>query len=152
MIKLDITTNVSTENETPNLAKPMLSAVFSVGNQVYFSNEKLPYNVMALSKRYAVVSRKLNKREDAEHLHHRVKMSAYSSFTEAYNDNKDAPVYSLIDFTENQRSPDNLVFGIFDYFNEVDCKKAIRYLETGKMELSSRNKAELSVDFGRSLK
>ena len=138
--------------QTPNLAKPMLSAVFSVGNQVYFSNEKLPYKVMALSKRYAVVSRKLNKREDAEHLHHRVKMMTYSSFTKAYSDNVDAPIYSLIDFTENKRSSDNLVFGIFDYFNEVDCKKAIRYLKTGKMELSRRNEVGLSVDFARSLK
>ena len=130
----------------------LLSAVFSVGKKVYFSDEKLPYNVMAVSKRYALVSRKLNRREDAELIHHMVKMSAYLSFTQAYNDNKDTPVYSVIDFTENKRSSNNLVFGIFDYFDEVDCKKAIGYLETGGMELSSRDKAELVVDFKRSLK
>lgn len=139
-------------HETPPFGKQMLSSVFSVGKQVYLDNEKLPYNVMAVSKRYAVVSRKLNKREDAEHLHHMVNMSAYSSFTEAYKDNINSPIYSLIDLKENKRSPDNLVFGIFDYFNENDCKKAIKYLETGKMELSHRNISELSVDWKRSVK
>ena len=133
-----------------NLTKQMLANVFSVGNQVYFLNKRLPFTVMAVSKRYAVVSRQLNRREDADLLHHQVNMGAYCTFTEAFEHNKQSPVYSLIDFTENQRSPDNLVFGIFDYFNQVDCKKAIRYLETGKMELSSRNKAELYVDFSRS--
>jgi hypothetical protein len=142
----------SINHQTPPFGKQMLSAVFSVGKQVYFTNEKLPYNVMAVSKRYAVVSRKLNRIEDVEHLHHMVNMSAYSSFTEAYKDNIDSPVYSLIDFKTNKRSPDNLVFGIFDYFNEYDCKKAIKYLESGKMELSHRNIAELSVDLERSVK
>jgi hypothetical protein len=129
-----------------------LAAVFSVGKKVYFTNEKLPYNIKAVSKRYAVVSRKLNRIEDAKLLHFQVEMGAYFTFTEAFNDNKDAPVYSLIDFKENMRSPDNLVFGVFDYFNEHDCQKAIKYLETGKMELSKRNKSELSVDMERSFK
>jgi hypothetical protein len=94
------------------------SNIFSDGKKIHFTNEKLPYIVMAVSDRYAVVVRKLHRRQDASLLHDRVRMSAYLSFTEAYNCNKDTAVYSLIDFKENKRSSDNLVFGIFDYFKE----------------------------------
>lgn len=135
-----------------NNANTLLSAVFSVGKQVYFHNEKLPYKVMAVSKRYAVVSRPLNRREDAELLHHQVKMGAYCTFTEAFEHNKQSPVYSLIDFEENIKAPDNLVFGIYDYSKESDCEKVIKDLESGELELSHRNRCELSVDMERSAK
>lgn len=135
-----------------NIAKPVLSAVFSVGKKVYFTNEKLPYKVMAVSERYVVVSRQLNRREDAKLLHHQVKTGAYSTFTEAFEHNKQSPVYSLIDFEENIKAPDNLVFGFYDYSKESDCKKVIKDLENGKLELSHRNRCELSVDMERSAK
>lgn len=137
---------------SPAIAKPMLSAVFSVGKKVFFNGEKLPYKVMAVSKRYAVVTRPLNRREDASLLHHQVNMGAYCSFTEAFEHNKQSPVYSLIDFEENIKAPDNLVFGIYDYSKESDCKKAIKDLETGELQLSHRNRCELSVDLERSAK
>jgi hypothetical protein len=129
-----------------------ISAVFSTGKKVYFTNEKLPYKVMAVSERYAVVSRPLNIREDAELLHHRVKMGAYRSFTEAFEHNKQSPIYSLIDFKENIKAPDNLVFGIYDYSTEKGCKQVIKDLEKGEVELSHRNRVELSVDMERCLK
>lgn len=133
-------------------ANHLLSAVFSVGKKVYFNNERLPYKVMAVSKRYAVVSRPLNRREDADLLHHQVKTGAYCTFTEAFEHNKQSPVYSLIDFEENIKAPDNLVFGFYDYSKESDCKKVIKDLESGKIELSHRNRCELSVDMERSSK
>lgn len=119
------------------------------GQKVFFTNEKLPMTVKAVSERYAVVTRKLHRREDAELLHHEVKMAAYLTFTEAFNANKENPVYSLLDFQEKIKAPDNLVFGNFDYFNEKDCQKAIKDLEKGKMELSHRGRVELSIDWGR---
>ena len=135
-----------------NIAKPVLPSVFSVGKKVYFTNEKLPYKVMAVSERYVVVSRQLNRREDAKLLHHEVKMGAYSTFTEAFEDNKQSPVYSIIDFEENIKATDNLVFGFYDYSKESDCKKVIKDLENGELELSHRNRCELSVDMERSVK
>lgn len=122
------------------------------GKKVFFTNEKLPFNVMAVSERYAVVSRKLNRREDAELLHYQVKMNAYLTFTEAFNANKDNPVYSLLDFKENVKAPHNLIFGDFDYFKTKDCEKAIKWLEKGKMELSHRNRCELSIDWDKTTK
>lgn len=135
-----------------NNANTLLSAVFSVGKKVYFTNEKLPYKVMAVSERYAVVSRPLNRREDANLLHYQVEMGAYRTFTEAFEHNKQSPVYSLIDFEENIKAPDDLVFGIYDYSKVTDCKKVIKELEKGELKLSHRNRFELSVDMGRSLK
>lgn len=119
------------------------------GQQVFFHNEKLPFEIKAVSERYAVVSRKLNRREDASLLHHQVEMSAYSNFTEAFNANKDNPVYSILDFKTQYRGPDNLVLGGLDYFDVKDCKKAIKWLETSKIEISRRNKVELNIDWGR---
>jgi hypothetical protein len=126
--------------------------IFSVGNKVYFTNEKLPYKVMAVSERYAVVSRPLNRREDAELLHHQVEMGAYLTLSEAFEHNKQTPVYSLIDFKENVRAPDNLVFGFYDYSKESDCEKVIKALENCELELSHRTRCELSIDFDRSFK
>ena len=144
-----MTAKSTTMVELTNNKMQNLQPLLTVGEKVFFVNEKLPYNVMAVSKRYAVVSRRLNKREDAAHLKHMVEMSAYSSFTEAYESNVGSAVYSLIDFEENKRSCDNLVFGLFNYFNENDCKNAIKYLEAGKIELSRRNETELLVDVDR---
>jgi hypothetical protein len=119
------------------------------GKKVFFNNEKLPFNVMAISENYAVVSRKLNRREDAELLNHQVKMNAYLTFTEAFTDNKSNPVYSLLDFRNNVKAPHNLIFGDFDYFKDKDCERAIKWLEKGKMELSQRNRCELSIDWDK---
>lgn len=118
---------------------------YQKGNKITFQEDKLPYTIMATSKRYAVASRNLNKREDAEILHQLVKMSAYASFTEAYEANKENPVYSIIDFKNKIRSTDDLIFGLYDYFNEHDCKCVIDSLERRTLKLSHRNKTELNI-------
>ena len=97
----------SIENQGNN-ANTLLSDVFSVGKQVYFTNEKLPYKVMAVSERYAVCVRKLNRNEDAKLLHDMVNMGAYSSFTNAYKDSKYCPVYTIVDFNENIKAKEQL--------------------------------------------
>jgi hypothetical protein len=119
------------------------------GQNIYLTNQKLPYKIMALSERFAVCSRKLNRREDASLLHHEVKMGAFCSFTEAFNYNKSEPVYTIIDFQENINAPDNLVLGGYDYFKEKDCKKVIKDLEKGELELSHRHRVKLSVDWDK---
>lgn len=113
------------------------------GDTVRFAGERLPYTVMATSDRYAVVSRKLNRREDAGLLHHRVEMNAYSTFTEAYNAHKNDPVYSLLDFQEGLRAPSDSVFDSHDYSDAGDCQVAVQLLESGKVCLSRRNQTEI---------
>lgn len=117
--------------------------------KVYFNNENLPYNVMAVSERYAVVSRKLDKKEDEELMEFEVKRGAYSSKEKAFSAHKENPVYSLLDFQANEKAPDNWVFGMIDYFDKEDCQKCITLLEKGEVELSRRNVVELSIDWGR---
>lgn len=116
-----------------------------VGKKVKFKSDKLPYTVMASSERFAVCSRKLNRRADARLLHYQVEMHAYSSFTQAYEDNKDNPVYTIIDFDKNIRGKDNLVFGYYDYFDTNSCNEALNFLEEGGMEVSRRSKIELDL-------
>jgi hypothetical protein len=127
----------------------MLTQKLKQEQLVFFINENLPYEVKAISDRYAIVSRKLHRREDADLLHHKVKMSAYLTFTDAFNANKENPVYSICDFKENIKAPDNLVFEIINYFNTEDCEKCIKMLELGEIELSHRNKVELNIDWNR---
>ena len=117
--------------------------------KVYFNNENLPYNVMAVSERYAVVSRKLDKKEDKELLEFEVKRGAFNTVENAFNSHKGNPVYSLLDFQENEKAPDNWVFGMIDYFEVEDCKNCIKMLESGEVELSRRNVVELSIDWVR---
>lgn len=117
-----------------------------INNQIiYFLEDKLPYKIMAASESYAIAVRKLHRREDADLLHHQVKMSAYYSFTQAFNSNKFNPVYSIIDFNNNKRGSDNLVFGMINYFSSEDCEKCINMLESGEIQLSHRNSVELNI-------
>lgn len=120
-----------------------------IDQNVYFTGEKLPMKVMALSDRFAVVSRKLNRTEDADLIRHQVEMGAFENFTDAYNDMKGKPVYSLLDFEEMIKAPDNLVFGRYDYFDQSQCQDAVISLVDGQMELSERNRAELKIDWER---
>ena len=115
------------------------------GQEVIFANDPLPFKVMAVSERYAVVSRKLHRRQDAGLLHHQVEMNAYCSFTEAFNAQKNNPVYSILDFKQGVRAPDNLIFGSYDYFDEKSCQKAIKALEKGEIELSRRNYTTIEI-------
>ena len=121
------------------------------GQKVFFTNEKLPYNVMAVSDRYAIVSRKLDKKYDDELLEFEVRRSAYSSKESAYNSHKGNPVYSICDFKENEKGTDNWVFGIIDYFDKQDCENCITLLEKGEVELSRRNVVKLSIDWERTI-
>lgn len=114
-----------------------------VGQQILLKNDKLPYKVMAVSKRYAVVSRKLNKKQDDNLLAEEVKMGAFSTKQKAFEECKHLPVYSILDFERGVMGTDNLVFGVFDYFKESDCQKAIELLESGEIDLSRRTEVEL---------
>ena len=119
------------------------------GQKIFFTNEKLPFEVKAVSERYAVITRKLHRREDAELLHQRVSMSAYCSFTEAFEDNKDAPIYSIIDFDKNIKAPHFFILNPYDFKTVDGAKACLDDLETGQCELSRRNKVELSIDWER---
>lgn len=125
----------------------MIQHNLKVGQKVVFANEqKLPYTILAGSERYVIASRKLSRRGDAEMLHAEVRMSAYCSFTEAYNDLKDSPIYTIMDFKEMIRGAHNMIFNCYDFSNERSMKKLIIDLERGKVEISHRNRAPLNIE------
>lgn len=116
------------------------------GDKVYFTNDTLPYEVKVVSERYVVCVRALDKKGDRGLMEHDVRMGGYFSIEEAYNHQKDNPVYTLLDFTELIRSPNNLVFSDYDYWKQEDCEKCIADLIAGEVELSQRNKCDLMID------
>lgn len=52
-------------------------------------------------------------------------------------------MYSIIDTKEMRAGTDNYVFGIYEYANEEDCKKAMNELENGTMEIGRRNACDI---------
>jgi len=126
--------------------------LLTTGQSVYFFSDALPFEVKAISKRYAVCVRPLNRKNDAAMIKNRVEMAAYSSFLDAYKALKSSPVYTIVDFERQICSTNNLVFNSYDYFDEGDCLKTIIALLDGEIELSHRNKADLDIDWNRTNK
>jgi hypothetical protein len=119
---------------------------------VYFIGEKLPMKVKAVSKNFAICTRKLNRRQDADLLHRQVETGAYISFTEAYNDQKSEVIYTIVDFKQNIRGAHNLVLGGCDFKDEKEIEDFIAELESGEVEISYRNRCNYNLDFERTLK
>jgi hypothetical protein len=115
------------------------------GDNVNLEGECLPYRVMAISNRFAVVSRHFDRQEDYELLEWEVKRGAQTDIDSAFENCKDLPVYSLLDLQQKLRSTDNLVFGIYDYFSETDCEECLKGLENGTVELSHRGITDFSL-------
>lgn len=118
----------------------------NIGDKIKFKHDPLFYNVMASSDRWAIVSRKLNRRVDADLLKFEVDMGAYFTFTQAFNACKDLPIYSIIDFEADSRSKGNLLFSDIDYFNTDSCSEGIKMLESGEMGLSRRGLLFLEIE------
>lgn len=119
----------------------------TVGNKVYFENEVKPYKVMATSNRYAIVSRKINKKHDHDLLKFEVERGASRNLKEAWEDCKDLPVYSILDFKENVRNHDDRIFGVYDYSLTEDCLLAIKDLESGEICVSKRGAIPININY-----
>lgn len=121
------------------------------GSKVFFYNEIPPMELIARSKRYAVVVRSLDIEADYDLLYFEVERGAHSTCQEALEFNKDNPIYSLIDFEKNRRGPSNLIFGLYDYWSKEDCEEVIKALEQNEIDISSRHGTHLNIDWKRTL-
>jgi len=119
--------------------------VLEVGKWVTFDEDTKPFKVMAISLRYAIVSRAINRRHDAALVKYQVESGAYSSFTEAWNVLKFSSVYSILDFNENVRGKSNMVFNDTDYFDKSSCMDLISDLENGQCEISHRGRCSINI-------
>lgn len=126
--------------------------LLKIGYNVFFDGEKLPYKVMALNDKFIVCTRSLNRRQDADLLHHKVDMQAYMSFTAAYNDLKDEPIYTIIDIENHVRSSHNKIFNPYKLRFLNGAKNLLRDLTSGETELSRRNLVHFRINNEKTLR
>ena len=88
------------------------------GSKITFVEEKRPYVVRAIGKRYAVCTKPFNP--------------------------KHTVLYTVIDIDKKIRGTENLVFGMGAETDE-DCNEMLQRLESGESEVSHRNRVPLLI-------
>lgn len=91
------------------------------GDKIWFETNKRPFTVREANNRFAIC-------------------------TQPYNFKPRTVVYTIIDFERNVRGLDNLVFGLYDYYSDKDCKRALKSLISGEMEVSYRRGKYVELD------
>lgn len=94
------------------------------GDSVWFAASKKSFQVRECNERFAIC-------------------------TQPFNLRPNTVIYTIIDFERNVRGMDNLVFGIYDYYLDEDCKLAMEDLLHGDMEVSWRSGKNVSLDIFR---
>ena len=86
------------------------------GDSVWFSASKKSFKVRECNDRFAIC-------------------------TQPFNLQPKTVIYTIIDFDRNVRGEDNLIFTVYDYYSDEDCKQAMDDLMSGEIEVSyKRNK------------
>lgn len=96
-------------------------AKIEVGDKVYFDSQKSPMTVKARSERYAIL-------------------------TEPFYRQKTV-YYSIIDFEQQWKAPNNLVFNHYNYEDQNSINECLRDLMLEKIELSIRRGCKLDIDW-----
>jgi len=95
-----------------------LKCLLAIGDRVRFPEEKRCYRVRALGDRYAVCTKPFNPRHTV--------------------------LYTVVDFQEQVRGTENLVFG-FGAETDIQCAEMHARLESGQTEVSHRNRIALNI-------
>ena len=86
------------------------------GDSVWFSTSKKSFKVRECNDRFAIC-------------------------TQPFNLRPKTVLYTIIDFDRDVRGEDNLIFSVYDYYSDEDCKQAMEDLMSGEIEVSyKRNK------------
>ena len=120
-------------------------AKIRLDSKILFSNENIAFTVKAIDERFAICTRKFDKKEDKSIVDYQVEMGAYISKKEAQKSLKDEIIYTIIDFKNNVKSTDHWTFGKFDYKVQSDIEQCLSELNSGETELSRRNQVPLSI-------
>lgn len=121
------------------------------GQKIYFVGEGIPMELIAKNNLYGVVVRSLDIEEDYDLIYFQVERGAYYNTSEAFEDIKSDPVYSLLDFKRQKRAPSNMILCMYDYWSKEGCIDAIVDLKKGVHELSKRHGIDLNIDWNRTL-
>lgn len=90
----------------------------AVCNRIKFAEEKRPYTIQAMGKRYLVCTKPFNPKRTV--------------------------LYTVVDLDEQIRGTENLVFGLGAETKE-QCEEMLRRLESGETEVSHRNRIPLRI-------
>jgi hypothetical protein len=90
-----------------------------VGSKIKFKKEKQRYTVQASNERYAVCTKPMNALKTV--------------------------LYSIVDFEQNIRGTENLIFCAGFETKEL-CEEALDRLSKGETEVSYRNRCELDIE------
>jgi len=90
-----------------------------VGSKIKFENEKQRYTVKASNVAFAVCTKPFNARKTV--------------------------LYTIIDFMNNIRGAENLIFGM-GAETDGDCESMLERLTQGESEVSHRNQRELDIE------
>lgn len=90
------------------------------GDKVKFREEKQRYTVLKTNKRFAICIKPFNARKTY--------------------------LYTIIDFKEEIRGPENLVFNCPDLYKEREVREMLVRLSRGKSEVSYRRKLPLNIE------
>lgn len=90
-----------------------------VGDKIYFVEEKRPYTIRALGKRYAICTKPFNPKRTV--------------------------LYTIVDFVKEIRGTENLVSGL-GAETDNQCEEMLKRIETGETQISSRNCIALNTN------
>jgi hypothetical protein len=110
-----------------------------LGRKIFFENEKLPYTIKGYNRRFVIATRKMHRRHDSDVIHKHAKDRFPMSFTKAFEDIKDVPIYTIIDLEIGMRSSRNLVFNVYDFNSTQGIDELLRNLNDGATKLSEKN-------------
>lgn len=107
-----------------------MKAKYSVGDKIYFAEEKRPYTIRACDERFLIC-------------------------TKPYNFKPKTVIYTIVDLVERIRGTDNYSIGWCDYYETEDCEEMLKELqETYKNVdvpmiegtfISHRNRIDLNI-------
>ena len=93
--------------------------VLRVGQKVKFAAEKQRYTIQACNERFAVCTKPFNARKTV--------------------------LYTVVDFAQNVRGTENLIFGAGAESRE-DCEQMLERLSAGESQISHRNRIPLDIE------
>lgn len=92
--------------------------VLKIGDYVYFKEEVQRYKVVALSHRFAILTKPFNAMRTV--------------------------LYTIIDFTTEERGPHNLIFNLYDFEDKNDMETLLNDLDNNECSLSRRKSIPLT--------
>lgn len=90
-------------------------------DRVWFSSNKKSFKVRECNDRFAIC-------------------------TQPFNLQPKTVLYTIIDFDRNVRGEDNLIFSVYDYYSDEDCKQAMEDLINGEIEVSYKRNKNTKLD------